>query len=553
MKTLRYFGQLASPFWFRRQQWFEWLLLLTMLGFALLIIRVSVWITEWNKLFYDALAEFNGSVMPQLVLSYLGYIGLIVAFIVLGNALRKLLIFRWREHLTQQFQQQWLHQHNHYRLTFLTALDNPDQRIAEDCALLAEQSIDLFKYFVMNIAKLGAFVTILWQLSGVQTIELAGTTWTIHGYLVWVALIYSLLCTLFIHFIGHKLQDLNIERQHKEADYRATLLRVRDNSEQIAFYHGEKQEISRLSHRFQAIKQNWFELIKREMKVETFSASYLRLSMFIPIFATLPMYLARTMTFGDMMQARSAFSNVQDGFGWFMDYYKRLIEWAAVIKRLHQFQQALQQTEQQSQPTIYQGEQPSLKVENLCVQTPQGKPLFANFSLNLTACDWVLLEGKSGIGKSTLLRTLAGLWQYYQGDIQLQARSVLFLPQKPYLAEDSLRAVLSYPNTPEQDNARLQQLLNQVGLAHLTDFLDESREWQKQLSGGEQQRISLARALLHRPQMLFLDEATNQLDDVSAHALMTLLRQELAESLCIAISHQDVVKSLFGEQRLKIR
>lgn len=552
MKTLRHFKQLATPFWFRRQQWFEWLLLVAMLGFALLIIRVSVWITEWNKLFYDALAAFNGKVIPQLVLNYLSYITLIVAFIVFGNWLRKILIFRWREHLTKQFQQQWLSQHNHYRLTFSNDLDNPDQRIAEDCFLLAEQSIDLFKYFVMNVAKLGAFITILWQMSGVQQFSFAGVDWTIHGYLVWIALLYSLICTLFMHFIGHKLQGLNVARQHKEADYRATLLRIRDNSEQIAFYHGEKQEISRLSARFQGIKQNWFDLIKREMKVETFSATYLRLSLFIPILATLPMYLTRTMTFGDMMQARSAFSNVQDGFGWFMDYYKRLIEWSAVIKRLADFQERLTQLEQQSTSHIISDADCRLEVDHLTVQTPQGKPLFANFSLKLTACDWVLLEGKSGIGKSTLLRTLAGLWQYYQGDIRLQACSFLFLPQKPYLAEDSLRAVLSYPNEPLNDDVRLQHLLKQVGLPHLAASLNEVQEWQKRLSGGEQQRIGIARALLHRPDILFLDEATNQLDDEAACDLMKQVQQELSKSICIAISHQEVVQSLFRSRCLTL-
>ncbi|MCT8655244.1 ATP-binding cassette domain-containing protein [Glaesserella parasuis] len=363
-------------------------------------------------------------------------------------------------------------------------------------------------------------------------------------------MLYSLICTLFMHFIGHKLQGLNVEHQHKEADYRATLLRIRDNSEQIAFYHGEKQEISRLSARFQGIKQNWFDLIKREMKVETFSATYLRLSLFIPILATLSMYLARTMTFGDMMQARSAFSNVQDGFGWFMDYYKRLIEWSAVIKRLADFQERLTKLELQSTSHIISSSDCSLEVDNLTVQTPQGKPLFANFSLKLTACDWVLLEGKSGIGKSTLLRTLAGLWQHYQGDIRLQARSFLFLPQKPYLAEDSLRAVLSYPDEPLNDDVRLQCLLKQVSLSHLADSLNEVQEWQKRLSGGEQQRISIARALLHRPDILFLDEATNQLDDESACYLMKQLQKELNNSICIAISHQEVVQSLFRSRCL---
>ncbi len=548
MKTLTRFFSLANAFWLNRSQWLAWLLLLAVIGFSLAIISVSVWITEWNKTFYDALAEFNSEAMPNLVLTYLGYIGLSVGFIVCGNWLRKTLIFRWRTALTQQLQSQWLKNHTHYRLGFYADIDNPDQRIAEDVLQLAEKSIDLFKYFVMNVAKLIAFVSILWQLSGVQTFHFLGKAWTIHGYLVWVALIYSLVCTLFMHFVGHKLQGLNVERQHTEADYRASLLRIRENSEQIAFYCGEKQENHRLLQRFAAIKSNWFALIKRELQVETVSATYLRLSMFIPIFATLPMYLARTMTFGDMMQARSAFSNVQDGFGWFMDYYKRLIEWSAVVKRLYDFQQALKQAEQQQPVAITQAETARIEVEDLTLNTPDGRTLFANFSANFTACDWVLLEGKSGAGKSTLLRTLAGLWQNYQGNIHIQAPSYLFLPQKPYLFEASLKAVLQYPYQENSDDEQLQALLARVGLPHLCDKLHQTQEWQKQLSGGEQQRISLARALLHRPALLFLDEATNQLDDASATLLMQLLKTELSHSLCIAVSHQTEVKALFEKK-----
>ena len=207
--------------------------------------------------------------------------------------------------------------------------------------MLSEKSIDLFKAFIQNATKLGAFIVVLWQLSGVQTFELYGRSWTIHGYLVWIALIWSLACTLVTHIIGRWLQPLNVERQHREADYRATLLRIRDHAEQIALYRGEQAEKERLHERFGRIRDNWRELITREFKLEVFSTAYLRVSFFIPVVATLPMYLAKTMSFGSMMQAGTAFSSVQDGFGWFMDYYKRIMEWAAVVERLGRFQEAM--------------------------------------------------------------------------------------------------------------------------------------------------------------------------------------------------------------------
>jgi ABC transporter, ATP-binding protein len=326
---------------------------------------------------------------------------------------------------------------------------------------------------------------------------------------------------------------------------------VRDHAEQIALYRGEAAEQSRLNRRFEAVRRNWRELIGRELRLETFSAAYLRLSMFIPIIATLPMYLAHTLTFGDMMKARSAFSNVQDGFGWFMDYYKRIIEWASVVERLDGFQVALSALDDvlQKQPA-HDGDGKScqtaaLKADSLTLRTADGRTLLQGLSFFARAPEWLLLEGRSGIGKSTLLRTLAGLWPYYQGRFTIQGRS-LFLPQCPYLPHDSLRNVLAYPYAVVPDNAAIAQVLKQTDLPRLAALdPDAEHEWHNILSGGEQQRLSLARALLHRPDVLFLDEATNQLDDTSAAELMRILRQTLPDALCIGISHQARIQELF--------
>ena len=556
MNTLKKFFYLARPFWSGAHGRLQWLMLAVLIGFTLFSITISVWIAAWDKHFYDALAAFDGASMPTLIVEYLGYMAMIIGCIVCGDWLQKRLIFRWRTHLTDQFQKNWLEGHKHYRLRLTGEPDNPDQRIAEDIYLLADKSISLFRSFINNIAKFSAFVAVLWTLSGVQTFNIGGHNITIHGYLVWVALIYSIFSTVIAHLVGRKLKNLNIDRQHREADYRAALLRVRDHAEQIAFYNGGEAETGRLKQRYLRIRDNWRRLTNCEFRQETFWATYVRISIFIPILATLPMYLAKTMTFGDMMQTRTSFARVQDSFGWFTDAYRRLIEWAAVIERLSGFQTALEQAEQKS-PSLqsHQTDLPhhsgKVVLQNLTVHTQTGSPLLTDIHLQARSPEWVLLEGRSGIGKSTLLRVLAGLWPYYHGSFSLEGNR-LFFPQRPYLPADTLRQTVSYPYAACQDDHLIQTVLEQVGLSSptgrlhtlMTD-LDTSYEWHGILSGGEQQRLSLARALLHKPQILFLDEATNHLDDESALMLMQTLKQHLPDTLVIGISHQPKIKALF--------
>ena len=418
MQTLRRFLRLIAPYWFNRHNRVAWALLAADTACTLILILIGVWIVQWDKRFYDALHDMNGAVLPALVIEYLGYLGLVVAWMNAGEWLRKRLIIHWREQMSEQFQRDWLADHKHYRLQLGSEPDNPDQRIAEDIALLASQSLELVRSFIAKSVTLVTYLTILWKLSGEQTLNLGGYQLTIHGYLVWIALAYSALTTWLGHLVGGKLQALNVERQHREADYRATLLRIRDHSEQIALYRGAPAEQARLEQRFAHIKTNWRALIDREYWFGMFYASYVRISIFIPIFATLPMYLAKKLSFGDIMQTRAAFARVQDGFGWFLDVYKQLIVWAAVVERLARFQEALEQ-QPALEPPASGGD--ALQTEALNLATADGRALLTGLDLNVRAPAWLLLDGASGIGKTTLLRTLAGIWPYYRGRYRLPA------------------------------------------------------------------------------------------------------------------------------------
>ena len=594
MQTLRRFLRLIAPYWFNRHNRVAWALLAADTACTLILILIGVWIVQWDKRFYDALHDMNGAVLPALVIEYLGYLGLVVAWMNAGEWLRKRLIIHWREQMSEQFQRAWLAEHKHYRLQLGSEPDNPDQRIAEDIALLASQSLELVRSFIAKSVTLVTYLTILWKLSGEQTLNLGGYQLTIHGYLVWIALAYSALTTWLGHLVGGKLQALNVERQHREADYRATLLRIRDHSEQIALYRGAPAEQARLEQRFAHIKTNWRALIDREYWFGMFYASYVRISIFIPIFATLPMYLAKKLSFGDIMQTRAAFARVQDGFGWFLDVYKQLIVWAAVVERLARFQEALEQQPALETPA---SDGDALQTEALNLATADGRALLTGLDLNVRAPEWLLLDGASGIGKTTLLRTLAGIWPYYRGQYCLPANgaapslagrspqrgrvgegvrpctsqelpsprgggagggvrphtslsntTILSLPQRPYLPHDTLRANLCYPARDGIDDAILKHALEQVGLAQLQDQLDCEDAWGNRLSGGEQQRLSLARALIARPHILYLDEATNQLDDTAACQLMQTLKTALPDTFCLAISHQAAIKALFTRQ-----
>ena len=427
----------------------------------------------------------------------------------------------------------------------ISKLDNPDQRIAEDSLLLVQKSVDLVKSLVYNLAKLIAFVAILWQVSKVLKFEIFGMRFEIEGFLLYVALLYTLLCSLITHLIGRRLRGLNFAKQRAEADYRSDLLLVRENAEAVAFMRGEDAERGRFRASFGEIMRNWRSIMNTEFRLECFSASYLKITNLIPIFACLPLYLSRAMSFGDMMQARSAFYSVQDGFAWFMDYYKQIMEWAASVQRIYEFISRMDGESANLRACVTQSDENSARCEGLSVFTPAGEPLIEDLRFELAPAQFIMLRGKSGAGKSTALRYAAGLWRYGRGEISLPRTGVMFIPQKPYLAPLSLKELISYPQPPRADDAEFLEILCRVGLEKFARMLNSRADYVKILSGGEAQRLSFARIHYHKPSFVFADEITSALDPTSARELLLGLRADLPNLGMLAIVHQTGLEEIF--------
>ena len=427
----------------------------------------------------------------------------------------------------------------------IAKLDNPDQRIAEDSLLLVQKSVDLVKSLVYNLAKLIAFVAILWRVSKVLRFEIFGMHFEIEGFLLYVALLYTLLCSLITHLIGRRLRGLNFAKQRAEADYRSDLLLVRENAEAVAFMRGEDAERGRFRASFGEIMRNWRSIMNTEFRLECFSASYLKITNLIPIFACLPLYLSRAMSFGDMMQARSAFYSVQDGFAWFMDYYKQIMEWAASVQRIYEFISRMDGESANLRACVKQSDENSARCEGLSVFTPAGEPLIEDLRFELAPAQFVMLRGKSGVGKSTALRYAAGLWRYGRGEISLPRTGVMFIPQKPYLAPLSLKELIAYPQPPRKDDAEFLEILCRVGLKKFARMLNSRADYVKILSGGEAQRLSFARIHYHKPSFIFADEITSALDLASARELLLGLRADMSSLGMLAIVHQTGLEDIF--------
>lgn len=540
--------RLAAPYFRSEERWSAIGLLGAVIGLELAWVFATVLLNKWNVAFYNAIQDKDFDAFKQQLLIFCGIAAGAIVVAVYQVYLKQWLEIRWRRWLTRRYLDHWLSDDVHYRLRLTgDSADNPDQRIAEDVQAFISRTISVGVGLLGTIVSLISFSVILWGLSGPLAVSLFGTEINIPGYLFFAALLYAMLGTYIAHRIGRPLVRLNYDQQRYEADFRVDLVRVRENGEQIALLNGQRAEDLKLEGRFSRIWGNFFDLMRAQKRLTWFTAGYDQISTIFPFVVVSPAYFAGTIPLGQLMQTASAFGSVQGSFSFFVSSYVTLAEWTSVVNRLTGFETAMAEARAATRtPAFAQAADPAgpaLGLTTVDVRLPTGATLLTADGITVDHGESVLVTGPSGAGKSTLLRAIAGVWPYGSGTIaKTSGHKVMVLPQKPYVPTGLLAAALTYPAPAEsQPTEALEAALGDVGLGALVPRLGESALWPHILSLGEQQRLSLARALLDEPDVLLLDEATSALDERSEAALYALLRQRLPAATVISIGHRGTL------------
>ena len=560
---------LSAPYFKSDEKWKARGLLVAIVLLNLASVYMLVLLNDWNRVFYDALQNKDQAVFwAQLGrFTYLAFALIIIA--VYKFYLTQLLEVRWRAWMTADYLKRWLADHAFYSLELArfsgkpeATSDNPDQRIQEDINLFTGYTVSLSMGLLNAVVTLSSFVGILWGLSGNFSFTLAGSSYSIPGFMVWMALLYCTAGSLITHFIGRPQIKLNFEQQRFEADFRHHMVRVREYSESIALDKGEQVERQQLDGRFASVLTNYLKLIKKQKNLIWFTSFFGQAAIIFPFLVAAPRFFSGAIQLGQLMQIASAFGRVQDALSWFVDNYSSLAAWRATTDRLTSFEDNLIATAQQihgqaATNSIADTDQPvpgdTLSAHNLGIALPGGQQLLTQTSLSAAPGDLVLLKGPSGSGKSTLFRTLAGIWPYVnfpKGQTQLPS-GAMFIPQRPYFPDGRLRDALAYPQPASTySDEALKQALSDALLSSLCERLDDQDAWSQKLSGGEQQRLAIARVLLKKPQWIFADEATAALDEAAEKTLYEKLRAHVLSSKggMVSIAHRPTVAAFHSRQ-----
>ena len=540
---LRQAWGLAWPYWNSEEKWSARLLLFAVVALNLITVGLNVRLNSWNNDFYNALQQYDWTEFWKQFAIFGAIAFALIVVAVYSLYLRQILHIKWRKWLTDRFLQDWLANQSYYRLQLnYGTTDNPDQRISDDLDRFATISLGLSLGLLSSFVTLISFVAILWTLSGALNIPLGGDLMIkIPGYMVFAAVIYAVAGTLLTRWIGYPLIRLNFDQQRYEADFRFSMVRLRENAENVAFYGGEAREFETFQARFKRIVGNWWGIIKRRKKLTWFTTGYSQLAIIFPFVVAAPRYFNKTIQLGGLMQIASAFNQVQDALSFIVSAYTEIAEYQSVVQRLAGFRERMEEIaggREAPQPIEIERGGRGVEVDMLDLNLPDGQLLRPNISLAASPGQSLLITGASGLGKSTLMRAIAGIWPFGRGRIRVTDGRCLFLPQRPYLPLGTLADALAYPRgAAELPRDSLVEALQAVGLPELADRLDEEANWAQRLSIGEQQRLAFARVLLVRPEIVFLDEATSALDETAEISLYRLLREASWRPTIVSVGH----------------
>ncbi len=536
---------LTKSYWQSEEKKKACFLLACILALTLGIVYMLVLLNQWNNSFYSALQNYETEkIFDELIhFSWLAAIYIVLA--VYSYYLQQMLILNWRRWLTVRFLDIWLKNKTYYNLQmFGKDTDNPDQRISEDVRLFVEMTLSFTIGIIKSLCTFASFVFILYKMSGPLSFTVFGTTLTIQGYLFWAALIYSIIGTYITHLVGCKLVQLNFVQQRYEADFRFSMIRLRESAESVAFYRGEQQEAGVFKNRFKLLLDNFWRLVNKQKQLVWLNSGYSQIAIIFPFVAAMNRYLNREFTLGGLMQVSNAFGYVQSSLSYFIDMYTAIAQWQAVVMRLTYFGNHMQEVAQDADRFHLERFATSKKVsaDAMQVNLPDGTPLLEKITFSLNQGENVLIKGISGSGKSTLLRAIAGIWPFVEGKINLPERDqLMFIPQKPYIPLGTLREALLYPGSKPVSDDELRLLLVRCQIGYLQDKLDLTADWSHVLSVGEQQRLAFVRAHIQQPIWLFLDEATSALDEETEAKMYSLLAEFLPMTTVVSVGHRSTL------------